>query len=209
MAMLETFREALPVFETVTPCAALDVPVVCWPNERLGVDRPTMGAAGGGELPLPPPPPQATQTPTTRSAVANSQLAERRRAVAKLTSVAGASTPTNSQNHARERPKLGGAFRCRVGSVALGAAAVVTVSVAVAPEEAVRFTDDGENAQLMLVSETPQLRVTVPAKPATGVKVTVEVPDWPGAGIVMLVGLDETLKSETFIVTAGDVVELK
>ena len=211
MAMLEMFREALPMFESVTVCGELVVPVFCWLKVRLAGDNDTAGAGGGGLLPpLPPPPPQATQTPTTRSAIANSQPAGRRRAVAKLTSMARPSKPANAQSHAAtDGPKPGGVFRSSVGSVALGAAAVVTVSVAVAPEGPVTVTDDGENVQPILMSEAPQLKAIDPVKPATGVKVTVEVPDCPGAGIVMLLGLAETLKSETFIVTAGDVVELR
>jgi len=203
---LVMFKVALPVLVSVALWAALVVPTFCEPKERLEGDRLTEGAGGGGEE-LPPPPPQATQAPTTKNAATISQTGERR--VTMVASVARISNPDNSQNKATEGPNPGGSLRCRVGSVALDEAAVVTVSVAVAPEEPVRVTDDRENAQPMLVSEGVQPRVTVPVKPATGVMVIVEVPDCPGAGIAMVAGIDETLKSATLIVTAGDVVELK
>jgi len=47
-ATFDMFRVALPVFESVTVCGGLVVPVACWPNVRLGAEKPTMGAGGGG-----------------------------------------------------------------------------------------------------------------------------------------------------------------
>ena len=47
--MFEIFNAPFPVFERFTACGALVVPVVCWLNVRLGVEKPTMGAGGGGE----------------------------------------------------------------------------------------------------------------------------------------------------------------
>jgi hypothetical protein len=104
-AMFDMLREALPMFESVTLCAVLVVPVSCWLNVRLAVEKLTMGAGAGGELlpPPPPPPPQAAQIPTTSSAVAKSQAAGRRRAAAKLISVATASNAANSQGHRTRR----------------------------------------------------------------------------------------------------------
>jgi hypothetical protein len=76
MAMFEMLSKALPMFESVTLCAALVVPVFCWLNVRLPGDRLTSGAGGGlPPPPPPPPPPQAAQIPTTSNAVAKSQAA--------------------------------------------------------------------------------------------------------------------------------------
>src|SRR5208337_3851045 len=49
-AMLDMLREALPVFESITLCAALVEPVPCWPNFKLVSERLAMGADGGGRL---------------------------------------------------------------------------------------------------------------------------------------------------------------
>ena len=154
----------------------------------------------------PPPPPHATQAPTTRSAVAISQTGERR--VARVASVARIMNPAKSQNPVRGRPEPSGVFRWTAGGDALDAPPVVIVSVAVADDELVRVTEDGENEHAMLVPGVPQLRATVPVKPATEPIVTKDVPDCPGAAIVMVLGFGETLKSEMLMVTAGEVVEL-
>jgi len=83
-------------------------------------------------------------------------------------------------------------------------AVVLTVRVAVTGEGPVTVGDDGEIAQVKLGSEGVQLRATVPLNPAKGVKVIVEVPDCPGAGMLMLDGLGEMLKSVTLIDTGAE-----
>jgi len=190
-AMLDMLREALPVFESITLCAALVEPVPCWPNVRLVGERLAMGADGGGGLL--PPPPQATQTPTTSSAAANSQPSARRRAVAKLTSVARATSPANSQGHPMSNRKLGGTLRGGAGSTALAGPVVLIVSVAVTAVEPDRLKDPGEMVQDILSLVVLQFKYTVPVNPPRGVKVIVEVPDCPGAEMLMLDGLNERL----------------
>jgi hypothetical protein len=95
--MLEMFNAAFPVFERVTVCGALVVPVVCWLNVRLLVEKLTAGAGGGGELPPPPPPPQATQTPMTSNALASGKATVRLRMAARLVSIARHSIMANFQ----------------------------------------------------------------------------------------------------------------
>jgi hypothetical protein len=116
-------------------------------------------------------------------------------------------SPAKSQNRARGSPEPNGVFRWTAGGDALDAPPVVIVSVAVADDEFVRVTEDGDIEHPMLAPGVPQLRATVPVKPATGAIVTKDVPDCPGAAIVMVLGFGETLKSEMLIV-AGEVVEL-
>jgi hypothetical protein len=186
--MLDMLREALPVFVSVTLCAALVEPVLCWPNVRLVAERLAMGAAGGGGLLPPPPPPQATQTPTTSSAVANSQPGAGRRAAPQLKNVARASNPANSQGHPTGRRKVGGALRGGAGDTELTGPCVVTVSVAVTAEELAMLTDDGEMVQFTPTNPVKQDRAIVPLKPFRGVRVTVDVPDCPGAEMVKVVG---------------------
>jgi hypothetical protein len=198
-------REALPVLESVTVCAALVEPIFTWLNVRLAGERLTMGAGAGGELPPPPLPPQATQTPTTSRAVANSQPAGRRRAGARLRSVARANNPAKSQGHPVGKREPGGTLKRGAGGTTLTWAVVLTVTVAVAPEVPATFNDAGEIVQLMLVYKLTQLRFTVPVNPFNGATVIVEVPDCPGAGMVMLAGFADILKSVTLTVAALEV----
>jgi hypothetical protein len=81
---------------------------------------------------------------------------------------------------------------------------LLTVRVAVAGEEPVTFGDDGETVQVRVAEVGEQLRLTVPVNPYRGVMVIAEVPDPPGAEILMLDGLNETLKSVTVIVTGAE-----
>ena len=53
----------------------------------------------------------------------------------------------------------------------------------------------------------PQPSVTVPVNPFRGVTVIVEVPDCPGAEMLIRVGFAEMPKSVTVIVAAGAEVE--
>jgi len=78
------------------------------------------------------------------------------------------------------------------------AAVVVMEMAAVAGEEPVKVTDEGETMQVAPVGQAPErIRLTVPLKPFKGLMVTVESPDCPGAGIVMLAGFAPRLKSVT------------
>jgi hypothetical protein len=82
---------------------------------------------------------------------------------------------------------------------------LLTVRVAVAGEEPVRFGDDGEIVQVKLMLEVEQARSTVPLNPPKGARLIVEVPDCPGAETLMLGGLADKLKSVTLTVTAAEV----
>jgi hypothetical protein len=143
--MLEMLSTALPVFESNVLRKALVEPSGSWPKARLGGPKLTMGAGAGAELP--PPPPQAAQTPTTSKELAKSQPTGRRRAIAKLTSVARASNAAKSQSHSTRMRKLGGALRCGTGGAALVPPVVVMVSVAVTGEVPVTLSDDVEDVQ--------------------------------------------------------------
>jgi hypothetical protein len=68
----------------------------------------------------------------------------------------------------------------------------VTVTVAVKAEVPVMLTDEGETVQDMLRYGFEQDRLTVPVKPASGVMVSVEVPDCP-AERFMLDGFSDAL----------------
>ena len=116
---LEMFKGALPMFERVTVCVELPDPKFTWPNERLPGVRLTTGAGGGGGLTPPPPPPQAAQTPSTSSAVANSQIARRRPLKANLMDVARAKDAHSSHGHRWGGGKLGWSFGCTARVVAL------------------------------------------------------------------------------------------
>jgi len=205
IAMLEMLSEALPMLESVTICAALVELALCWPNVRLAGCRLTTGADGGGELPPPPPPPQATQIPTTNNAVARSKSAERRRALAKLVSVARASKPAKSHGQPTGRRRLGGTLRCWAGGVALAWAVVVMVSVVVTGEDPVTLT--GVSVQDIPGPAPGKLHpmATVPMNPFRGVTVIVEVADCPGAEMLIVVGFADTLKSVTLIVAGAEV----
>lgn len=199
-AMLETLREALPMFESVTLCAVLVEPIFSRLNVRLGGERLTMGAGAGGELPPPPPPPpQATQTPTTNAA-ADSRTAALRLAAERFTSIARASDAAKSQDTPLGKGKLGGALRCVLGSVALTWAELSTVSVTVAGEAPATLIIEGENPQ-----DNPEDKgalqdmLTVPPNPYRGVMVSVAVADCPGAEMLNVVGFVNKPKSPTSI----------
>jgi len=92
--------------------------------------------------------------------------------------------------------------------VELAWAVVVRVSVAVTGEELVTVTDEGESAQEIPGPPpgpaTAQERLTVPVNPERGAIVSVAVPDCPGAGILMVVGFADTLKSVTVTVVVAE-----
>jgi hypothetical protein len=80
--------------------------------------------------------------------------------------------------------------------------------MAVTGEDPVTVTEGGEIVQVAPVGQAVAiLKFTVPVNPFTGVTVSVKFPDCPAAGMVMLVGFADTVKSVTLIVTAGDVVD--
>jgi len=80
---------------------------------------------------------------------------------------------------------------------------------AVAGEEPVKVTDEGETVQVAPVGQAPErIRLTVPLNPYKGLIVSVEFPDCPGAGMMTVAGFAEMLKSRTLTVTGG-VVELR
>jgi hypothetical protein len=93
-----------------------------------------------------------------------------------------------------------------VGGVALLPAEVAMVNMAVTAAEPVRLSDGGETVQDPPgIAVTPQDRFMAPVNPPRGVMVIVEVPDCPGAEMLMVVGFAETLKSATVTVAGGEV----
>jgi hypothetical protein len=160
----EMFKEALPVFETVTLCIELPEPKFTWPNERLVGARLTTGAGVGGELP--PPPPQATQIPTTSNAVANNQLTLLPRLKAKLTNVARVKNPHKRHVHPLSGGKLGGNFGCKARIAALALPVVLKVSMAVTGDVPAKLIDEGEIVQVIPTSlGTPQVMLRFPVNP--------------------------------------------
>jgi hypothetical protein len=84
---------------------------------------------------------------------------------------------------------------------------VETVSVAVTDEEPVTLIEEGESAQ-----DNPgaapgktQDRFTVPVNPYRGASVSVDVPDCPGAEMLMAEEFPDKLKSVTVIVPGAEV----
>lgn len=204
---LVMLREAFPVLVSVTGCAALVVPVFCEAKAILVAERLTAGVGVGvGVLPPPPlPPPQATQIPITSSAVANNKAAGRRRIADALRSMARASDPASIQRSPTGKRKLGGPLRRSEGG-APAAPVVVMVSVSVTAEGPVTTTKGGVRVQVAPGGQPLTLRPTVPVKPATGVTVTVVVPDCPGDEMVTGEGFADSPKSATFIMIPGEPV---
>jgi hypothetical protein len=87
-------------------------------------------------------------------------------------------------------------------------AVVLTESMVVGAEEPVTDTDEDENVQAAPAGRPPQLTLTVPVNPFTGVTVIVELPD-PPAVTVRLAGFAATVKSLTVSVTAVEVEAAK
>ena len=58
----------------------------------------------------------------------------------------------------------------------------------VAAEEPVMLTDEGEKLQFIMVVPVQQDRLIAPTNPFRGVNVIVELPDCPGAEIMMVDG---------------------
>jgi len=63
----------------------------------------------------------------------------------------------------------------------------------------------GEIAQLTPTYPVAHDRATVPVNPPPGVMVTVDVPDFPGAGMIIVVGFADMLKSELLTTAAAEV----
>ena len=205
--MLVTFSAAVPVSVSVTLWAALVEPIFCELNVRLDGDRLTAGVGVGAGVPPPPPPPQAAHTPTTSRAVPDNRIAGRRRTAVEPRSMVRASDPASSQSNPTGKRRLGGDFLCRAGGALVGAV-VVMVSVLVTAEALLTVTDAGEIVQVAPVGQPlPMLRLTVPVKPATGVTVSVDVPDCPGAEMVTGEGFADRVKPETLMVAASNEVE--
>jgi hypothetical protein len=61
-----------------------------------------------------------------------------------------------------------------------------------------------EQAASDIAGGTAQVKATVPVNPVPGVTVMVEVPDWPGAEMLTLVGFAARLKSGTTVTATGD-----
>ena len=75
---------------------------------------------------------------------------------------------------------------------------VVIDSVAVEGDDPDRVSDEGVIVQVVPVGQMlATIRFTVPVKPFNGVTVSVELPDCPGAGMEIVVGLAEMPKSVT------------
>jgi hypothetical protein len=102
-ARLVIVKVALPVFVSVTDCAALVVPWFWELNARLDVDKLSPGAGVGEGLEmLLPPPPHATQTESSSMAVPRmAHLARRRACVRRAKSIASTSIQTSQR---REKP---------------------------------------------------------------------------------------------------------
>jgi hypothetical protein len=98
-----------------------------------------------------------------------------------------------SQGHPEGTRKIGSTFARRARTAELAGPVVVNVTVAVTDEELLMLTGVGETLQLTSSVPVQQVRLIVPWNPFTGARVTMEVPDWPAAGIVTLVGLAEML----------------
>jgi hypothetical protein len=73
---------------------------------------------------------------------------------------------------------------------------VVTVSIAL-PLVANDAKEAGFTEQLasVIVIGTAQLKLTVPLNPVAGLTVIVDIPAWPGDGMVMLAGFADRVKS--------------
>ena len=71
--------------------------------------------------------------------------------------------------------------------------------------------DDGlaEQVASFIVAGTVQLRATVPVNPGPEVTTTEEVPDWPGAEMLTLVGFADRAKPGTTVTVSGIDVEAK
>jgi hypothetical protein len=206
-ATLVMLRLAVPVLVSVTFCAGLVLPIFCATKVRLGHERLTTGVGVGAGVPPPLPPPQAAQAPTNSTAIANSEAAERHRVAVKLMSIPRASNPATTQVHPTGRRKLGGTFRCIVSGVERETAVVVTVNVADTVDEPDRLTDEGEMVHVAPGGHPEENAPTVAFHPYRGVSVNVEVPDRPGAQMLMDEGLADTLKSAAVAVVATAVVE--
>lgn len=187
----ETARVAFPVLLRVTVCCFETVLSTWLPNETEGGEKLIDGVPPPPPPPPPLPPPQAAHAPTNMRVVAKTRVGRRRPTIVTLSSVASASHPAKNQSQLAGNRNPAGGLRATSGD-ALVAAVVLTLSVAVAEEEPVRFTEEVESEHTMLGSEA-QVRPTDPVNPPREVTLSVVVPDCPGAEILRLVGLNDTL----------------
>ena len=100
---------------------------------------------------------------------------------------------------------LGGIPLCRLGIAAVAGPVVLIVMVAVKAEGPVMLNPGEEIAQLTPTYPVAHDRATVPVNPPPGVMVTVDVPDFPGAGMIIVVGFADMLKSELLTTAAAEV----
>ena len=105
-----------------------------------------------------------------------------------MISIASANSPAMSQGHPEGIRKIGSAFARRARTAELAGPIVVKVTVAVTDEELLMVTSVGETLQLISSVSVKQVTAIVPMNPFTGARVTVELPDWPAAGIVIVDG---------------------
>jgi hypothetical protein len=201
---LVTLRAALPVFDSVTVCAGLVVPIFCELKVRPVVERLTAGVGVGVGVP-PPPPPQATHKPATINVLANNRVAGRHRFAEVPRRNARASSPANNPSNPTGRRKLGGIFRCTKGG-ALAEAVVVMVSVSVTAEVPLTVTEGDASVQVAPVGQPlATLRLTVPVNPNCGATLIVALPPCPGAEMLMGEGFADRLKSATATDVAPEV----
>lgn len=208
-ATLVMARLAVPVLVSVTLCAGLALPIFCAPKVRLDHERLTTGLEGGGGVGAPPPlpPPQSVQAPTNSSAIANTEPAGRHPFTVRLISIPSASNPAGIQVHPTGWRKLGGTFRCMVSGIDGETAVVVMVNVADTVDDPDKLSDEGETVHVAPGGHPEENPATIALYPYSGVKVSVEVPDRPGAKMSMTEGLADTLKSAAVAVVATAVVE--
>jgi len=143
------------------------------------------------ELLLPPPPPQASKVAASRTRKSDPKASFNRRLLVGM---------SNRKIPAKMAPAMGanqgGAFN---GPITADGAVVLTVSV-VFPL-VVKEVELNEQLPPVIVEETWQVKLTAPVNPLMGLSPIVEVPDWPGAAMLMLDGLGTKLKSAVPLVT--------
>jgi hypothetical protein len=143
---------------------------------------------GGGPLLLLPPPPHPPDAADARAHNNSAKAMFLRCLLAAM---------TNSNRPASRIPPLG---KLRTLGIAL-AAVVLTVRV-VLP---LALIEGGLNEQLAasMVAGNWQLKVTVPVRPPPYVLVMVEVPDWPGAVMLMLAGFGDIASPGVMVTVVG------
>jgi hypothetical protein len=100
--------------------------------------------------------------------------------------------------------RVGGILRSRAGG-ALLEPVVLTVSTSVTAEVLLIVTDGDAKVQVAAVGQPlATLRVTVPVNPLSGVTLTVDCPDCPGAEMATAEGFADTPKSEMVTAVAPE-----